>query len=89
MAYNLVMTEHFEEKLAKFLKKHPELMNQYWDTIALLEANPYHNSLRLHKLTGKLTGLSSVSINNKYRITIEFIIDDKEIIPIDVSNHYQ
>ncbi len=89
MAYNLVMTEHFEEKLAKFLKKHPELMNQYWDTMALLEANPYHNSLRLHKLTGKLTGLSSVSINNKYRITIEFIIDDKEIIPIDVSNHYQ
>jgi plasmid maintenance system killer protein len=57
--------------------------------MALLEANPYHNSLRLHKLTGKLTGLSSVSINNKYRITIEFIIDDKEIIPIDVSNHYQ
>ena len=89
MAYNLVMTEHFEEKLAKFLKKHPELINQYWDTMALLEANPYHNSLRLHKLTGKLTGLSSVSINNKYRITIEFIIDDKEIIPIDVSNHYQ
>lgn len=89
MAYNLVMTEHFEEKLAKFLKKHPELMNQYWDTMALLEANPYHNSLRLHKLTGKLSDLSSVSINNKYRITIEFIIDDKEIIPIDVSNHYQ
>jgi mRNA-degrading endonuclease YafQ of YafQ-DinJ toxin-antitoxin module len=89
MAYNLVITERFEEKLAKFLKKHPELMNQYLDTMALLEANPYHNSLRLHKLTGKLNGLSSVSINNKYRITIEFIIDDKEIIPIDVSNHYQ
>ena len=89
MAYNLVITERFEEKLAKFLKKHPELMNQYLDTMALLEANPYHNSLRLHKLTGKLTGLSSVPINNKYRITIEFIIDDKEIIPIDVSNHYQ
>ncbi len=89
MAYNLVITERFEEKLAKFLKKHPELTNQYWDTMVLLEANPYHNSLRLHKLTGKLKGLSSVSINDKYRITIEFIIDDKEIIPIDISNHYQ
>ena len=89
MAYNLVITERFEEKLAKFLKKHPELNNQYWDTIALLEMNPHHNSLRLHKLVGKLKGLSSVSINDKYRITIEFIIDDKEIIPIDVSNHYK
>ncbi len=89
MAYNLVITERFEEKLAKFLKKHPELNNQYWDTIALLEVNPYNNSLRLHKLVEKLKGLSSVSINDKYRITIEFIIDDKEIIPIDVSNHYK
>ncbi len=89
MAYNLVITERFEEKLARFLKKHPELNNQYWDTIALLEVNPYNNSLRLHKLVEKLKGLSSVSINDKYRITIEFIIDDKEIIPIDVSNHYK
>ncbi len=89
MAYNLVITERFEEKLAKFLKKHPELNNQYWDTIALLEVNPYHNSLRLHKLVGKQKGLSSVSINDKYRITIEFIIDDKEIIPLDVTNHYK
>lgn len=89
MAYNLVITERYEEKLAKFLKKHPELNNQYWNTMELLEANPYHNSLRLHKLTGKLKGLSSVSINDKYRITIEFIIDDKEIIPIDVTNHYK
>ncbi len=57
MAYNLVITERFEKKLAKFLKKHPELNNQYWDTIALLEMNPYNNSLRLHKLVRKLKGL--------------------------------
>jgi hypothetical protein len=30
-----------------------------------------------------------VSINDKYRITIEFIIDDKEIIPLNVTNHYK
>lgn len=89
MAYNIVITERYEEKLAKFLKKHPELNNQYWNTITLLESNPYHNSLRLHKLEGKPKGLSSVSINDKYRITIEFIIEDKEIIPLDVTNHYK
>lgn len=89
MAYNIVTPERYEEKLVKFLKKHPELNSQYWDTIELLEANPYHNSLRLHKLVGKQKGLSSVSINDKYRITIEFIIDDKEIILIDVTNHYK
>ena len=36
------------------LKKHPHLIQRYFDTMCLLEANPYHNSLRFHKLRGKL-----------------------------------
>jgi proteic killer suppression protein len=88
MTYKLVITEEYEEKLGKFLKKHPDLIDRYFYTMSLLETNPYHNSLRFHKLKGNLKGLYSISINDKYRITIEFLLDDKELIPIDVSNHY-
>jgi proteic killer suppression protein len=88
MTYKLLITEEYEAKLGKFLKKHPDLIDRYFYTMSLLEINPYHNSLRFHKLQGKLKSLHSVSINDKYRITIEFLIDDKELIPIDVSNHY-
>jgi proteic killer suppression protein len=71
----------------KFIKRHPELKQQYLKTLQLLEANPFHPSLRLHALGGKLEGLHSVSINLSYRITQELLIKDDEIIPVNVGDH--
>ena len=70
-----------------FIKKHPEIVSQYEKTLRLLEANPTHPSLRLHKLSGKLEGLYSVSINMGYRISLEFIIQEDMVIPVDVGTH--
>lgn len=87
MTFNLVFTEQYNKRAARFLKRHPELRSQYLKTLQLLEANPHHPSLRLHALSGKLTGLHSVSINLAYRITLELIIQDAEIIPVNVGDH--
>jgi mRNA-degrading endonuclease YafQ of YafQ-DinJ toxin-antitoxin module len=43
--------------------------------------------LRLHALSGRLQGLQSVSVNLSYRITLELLIQDEEIIPINVGDH--
>ena len=85
--FNLVFTEQYNKRAARFLKRHPELRSQYLKTLQLLEANPHHPSLRLHALSGKLTGLHSVSINLAYRITLELIIQDAEIIPVNVGDY--
>ena len=74
---------------AKPVKKHPELLRQYEKTLKLLEVNPNHPSLRLHELKGKLKGLYSVSINMSYRIVINFIITDQDIILINIGSHEQ
>ena len=87
MTYKLIFTEQYEKRLRKFIKKHPELLSQYEKTIRLLEVNPHHPSLRLHKLSGKLSDMHSVSINISYRITIELIITEKEVIPIEIGSH--
>ncbi|MBF4986886.1 plasmid stabilization protein [Methylophilus sp. 14] len=87
MTFNLVFTEQYNKRAARFLKRHPELRSQYLKTLQLLEANPHHPSLRLHALSGKLTGLHSVSINLAYRITLELIIQDAEIIPVNVGDY--
>ncbi len=87
MTYTLVFTEGYSRRAARFLKKHPELRQQYLKTLQLLEANPFHPSLRLHPLAGKLEGLHSVSINLSYRITLELLIKDGEIIPVNVGDH--
>ena len=74
-------------RAAQFLKRHPELRQQYLKTLQILEANPSHPSLRLHALRGKFDGLHSVSINLSYRITLELLIQDGQIIPVNVGDH--
>ncbi|MFA7123892.1 MAG: type II toxin-antitoxin system mRNA interferase toxin, RelE/StbE family [Candidatus Delongbacteria bacterium] len=83
----IIYSDHFKRRVRKFVKKHPDLVQQYEKTIELLELNPHHPSLRLHKLTGKLSDLYSVYINITYRLSIEFLIQDEKIIPVDIGTH--
>jgi mRNA-degrading endonuclease YafQ of YafQ-DinJ toxin-antitoxin module len=87
MNYKIIQTEEYFKKLKKFIKKHPQVLDKYIKTIELLEIDPFHPSLRLHKLQGKLRVYHSVSINMQYRVVIDFILQDKEIIPIDIGTH--
>ncbi len=54
-----------------------------------MEQDPHHPSLRLHKLKGELSDFYSVSINMKYRILLDFIIRDDQIILIDIGSHQE
>ncbi|MBN2790678.1 MAG: plasmid stabilization protein [Candidatus Delongbacteria bacterium] len=83
----IIYTKPYLKKSEKFLKKHPKIVRQYTKTFKLLEINPYHPSLRLHKLENKQPETYSVSINITYRITIDFIIEDDKIIPISIGTH--
>ncbi len=87
MTYTLVFTDQYEKRARRFLKRHPDVERQYLKTLQLLEANPFHPSLRLHKLSGRLGDLHSVSISLSYRITLEFLLCEKEIVPVDIGDH--
>lgn len=87
MPYSLFFAEQYNKKAARFIKRHPELRTGYLKILQLLEANPFHPSLHLHPLKGKLEGLHSVSINLSYRITLELLIDDEQIIPVNIGEH--
>jgi mRNA-degrading endonuclease YafQ of YafQ-DinJ toxin-antitoxin module len=81
--WSLVFTERYNRRAARFLRRHPDMREAYRKTLLLLEANPHHPSLRLHPLQG----LHSVSFNLSYRITLEVLIEDQKLIPIDVGSH--
>jgi len=87
MTWQFIFTGQYNRRAAKFLKRHPDVETQYAKTLELLELNPHHPSLRLHSLSGRLDGLQSISINLKYRITIEMIITESEIVLINVGDH--
>ena len=47
----------------------------------------FHPSLRMHPLRGKLEGLHSVSFELSYRLTLELLFQDRQILPVNVSDH--
>ena len=87
MSWTLVFTDAYDRRALRWLQRHPDLRQQYLKTLQLLEANPFHPSLRLHALSGRLAGVHSVSINLSYRITLELLIQDERIIPVNVGDH--
>jgi len=87
MSYKLLISDEYKKKLKKFFKKHPDMLDRYAKCIFILEQDPYHPSLRLHKLKGKLSDFYSISVNMEYRVIIDFIIKDDEIIPLDIGTH--
>ena len=87
MKYEIIFTESYTRRAIRFLRKHPELKKQYRKTLELLDLNPHHPSLRLHKLSGDLSALHSVSINISYRITLEFLVEGNTILPVNIGKH--
>ena len=87
MAYKIIFTERYTRIAARFLKRHPDMARAYEKTLALLQVNPQHPSLRLHALGGRLQGVYSVSINLSYRITLHLLVKEHEIVPLDVGDH--
>lgn len=48
--HEIIFTEAYTQRAIRFIRKHPQLRQQYEKCLQLLELNPYHPSLRLHLL---------------------------------------
>lgn len=87
---------------AKSDKKHrfqPQIIRKYIRIVDLMKSEKNvlglmkYNSLRYEKLVGDKLGLSSVKVNDQYRIEFEEFVKDGETIAsicniTDLSNHY-
>lgn len=87
MSFKLIYTDSYIKRAKCFAKQHPELKAQYQKTLMILENNPFHPSLRLHALQGKLSDLHAVSINISYRITLEMMIKENDLILVNIGSH--
>lgn len=84
--YKLIFTEAYEKLAEKWLRKHQNLVDKYDKTIQLLELNPFHNSLRLHPLSGVMKDFYSVSIDMQQRVIIDLYIEDHSIILLKIGD---
>ena len=85
--YVLLTTGHFDRRVVKFTRTHPELNKPLSKVLRNLEANPFLPSLRLHPLSGELAGLHAVSVTHAYRITLTLRVTKREIVLLDIGSH--
>lgn len=85
--YTLFWTAHFSRSAKKFSKRHPELRKKIATLLRDLEKDPFQPHLDYHHLGGKQTGIQSVSITDRYRITLTVVITKKEIMLLDIGTH--
>ena len=85
--YELRQTPSFSRAFKRFAKRHPELRDAARTALNALREDPFVPSLRLHSLTGRLTGKQAVSINFVYRIVLCVEIAEREIILHNIGSH--
>jgi len=85
--YEVIFSKSFTRRAQRFFRKHPQLYPRYEKAVRLLKANPHHPSLRLHKLSGSLRTYYSISISMDYRVLLDFVIEDRRIILLDIGDH--
>lgn len=74
-----------EKELLSIRKKDQKLYRRIEKQIDLFTKNPNHPSLRLHKLTGKLDNMWSISIDKSIRMVFLFIAD--KALFVDIGTH--
>ena len=75
----------------KIIRKNPQLRVLIEKALRQLVEDPFHPSLRTHKLKGDLSETWSCSIDYSYRIIFEFIVstdeDEEVILLLNLGSH--
>jgi mRNA interferase YafQ len=81
----------FKRSFKRLVKKNPQLQNRILAVLELLGNDPFHPSLKSHKLTGKLDGLWSCSVAYDCRVIFAFKTDLETrsdlIVLTDIGSH--
>jgi mRNA-degrading endonuclease RelE of RelBE toxin-antitoxin system len=82
-----VEVEYSPKFLRQYHKLPAEVRELAEEREEIFKNDPFDSRLRTHKLKGKLEGLYSFSLNNKYRITFDFGDGNKIARFHAISNH--
>ena len=78
-------SEEIDRELKKIKQKDQKLSKRIEKQLSLFQQNPRHPSLRLHKLSGELNELWSISISKGVRMV--YIRDEDIAYFVDLGTH--
>jgi len=86
--YPLIWDEPFREGYQEWMKAHPRYAGISRERIRLLASDPFHPSLKMHQLSGRLTGMYAARITLELRIIFRLTPDpDPSLILIGFADH--
>lgn len=78
----------FQRSFRKRAKRNSRLKLKFSEKLEQFIRDPFHPSLKTHKLSGKLQDLWSFSLDYDARVLFYFVEDNKAIF-VDIGNHDQ
>jgi addiction module RelE/StbE family toxin len=82
---NISFSPELDKELNTIAKKDRLLFKKIQKALVLFEQNPRHPSLRIHKLTGQLNNIWSLSVDISYRML--YLQDEEDIYFFDFGTH--
>lgn len=77
----------YKPTFLKTLNKLPrDLRDEAREKIELFQKEPDHSFLKTHKLTGKMSGMWSFSVNYEYRIIFQYLAKE-EVVLLAIGTH--
>lgn len=83
----IAFSSSFKRSFKKKIKGRKEIEDLFWEATALFIIDPFHSSLKTHKLSGKLKNLWSFSIEYDLRVVFYFEDNNKKAIFIYIGSH--
>ena len=74
----------------RLVRQNPQLRVPIEETLRQLAIDPFHPTMKTHKLSGEFDAIWSASINYSYRILFKFTIVEKSenaILLLNLGNH--
>jgi mRNA-degrading endonuclease YafQ of YafQ-DinJ toxin-antitoxin module len=87
----LVWSSSFSRELKRLIRRNPQLRRPIEQTLEQLSTDPFHPSLRTHKLKGDLAEKWACSIDYSNRIVFRFVrnpdSNEEEILLLALGSH--
>ena len=83
---DLIWGSSFKRAYKKSTKANPNLKDKIAKALEIFVNDPFHPSLRTHKLSGRLEGLWAFVVEHDCRVVVRFL-GEGNVLLIDVGKH--
>ena len=87
----VVWSAGFTKSVKRLQRQSPNLKNPIAQALTQLEMDPFHSSLRTHKLKGDLSDCYACSVTYSDRIVFKFVMnpdsEEEEVLLLAIGSH--